>query len=112
MPAFAFVAPVLPGKVEAHRRECEEMMGSRREEYEASRRKLGIRRESAWHQETPNGTVTVVFIEADDLGAAMAGMGSSKEPSDQWFREQVSDIHGIDLAQPMPAPDQVLDASF
>jgi hypothetical protein len=39
-------------------------------------------------------------------------MGSSEEPFDSWFRERVSDIHGLDLTQPMPAPVQVLDASF
>jgi hypothetical protein len=41
----AFVAPFLPGKVEDHRRFCEELVGSRREEYEASRERLGIKRE-------------------------------------------------------------------
>jgi hypothetical protein len=70
MGAVAFVAPFLPGKVEDHRRFCDELVGSRREEYEASRRRLGIKRESAWHQETPAGTVSVVYIEADDPGSA------------------------------------------
>lgn len=112
MPPFAFVAPILPGKAEEHRRTSEELMGTRRAEYQASRKRLGIRRESAWHQETPAGTVVVVYIDADDPGAAMAGMASSDEPFDVWFREHISDIHGIDLAQPMPAPVQVLDASF
>ena len=89
-----------------------ELMGSRREEYQESRKRLGIRRESAWHQETPDGTVAVVYIEADDPGAAMAGIGSSEEPFDRWFRERMSDIHGLDLTQP-PAPlVQTLDATF
>ncbi len=112
MPVVAFVAPIVPGKAEDHRHLGEELMGTRREEYQASRRRLGIHRESAWHQETPDGLVAVVYIEADDPGAALAGMGSSEEPFDSWFRERVSDIHGIDLTQPMPAPVQVLDASF
>ena len=90
----------------------EELMGSRREEYQESRRMLGIHRELAWHQETPDGTVAVVYIEADDPGAAMVGIGSSEEPFDRWFRERMSDIHGLDLTQPPPPLVQTLDASF
>jgi hypothetical protein len=48
----------------------EELMGPRRDEFEASRKRLGITREAAWHQETPNGTAAVVHLEADDLGTA------------------------------------------
>ncbi|MDH3606454.1 MAG: hypothetical protein OER12_05615 [Acidimicrobiia bacterium] len=112
MPAISFAIPILPGKVEAHVAHGEEVMGSRRAEYAASRKSLGIRKESAWHQETPNGTLAVVYIEADDPGAAMAGMASSDEPFDVWFRESITEIFGIDLSQPMPPPVQVMDASF
>lgn len=112
MPAIGFVVPILPGKVDEHRQLDEELMGSRYTEYQESRKRLGIRREAAWHQEMPNGTVAVVYIEADDPGAAMAGMGSSEEPFDRWFRERIQDIFGLDLSQPAPPPVQTLDASF
>ena len=69
-------------------------------------------RELSWQQGTPAGTVAVVYIEADDPGAAMAGMGSSEEPFDRWFRERVSDIYRFDLTEPSPPPIQTLDASF
>lgn len=106
----AFVAPFLPGKVEDHRRFCEELVGSRRDEYQASRQRLGIKREAAWHQETPAGKVSVVYIEADDPASAMQGMGSSTDSFDEWFRARVLDIHGFDLANPSgPPPEQVLD---
>lgn len=112
MPAIGFVVPILPGKLEEHRHLDQELMGSRREEYQESRRRLGIHRESSWHQETPDGTVAVVYIEADDPGAAMAAMGSSQEPFDRWFRQRIGDIHGLGLTQPSPPPVQTLDASF
>lgn len=112
MQSVAFVVPVLPGKAEQHRREMEEITGPRRDELQNSRKKLGIKREAAWHQETPDGTVTVVYIEADDLEAAMGGMGRSDDPFDVWFRESVKDIHGIDLAEPFPPPVPILDVSF
>jgi hypothetical protein len=109
MPVVAFVAPLLPGKAEDHRQFCEELLGARRDEYEASRRRLGITREGAWHQETPAGTVSVIYLEADDPGAATQGMGTSTDPFDEWFRERVREIHGFDLASPPPPSEQVLD---
>ena len=60
MGVVAFVAPLLPGKAEDHGRFCDELDGARRDEYEASRQRLGITREAAWHQETPAGTVSVI----------------------------------------------------
>jgi hypothetical protein len=109
VPATAFAVPILPGKEELDRQTMEELVGSRRDEFEASREHLGITREAAWHQETPDGTVAVVCLEADDLGTAMQGIGSSQEPFDVWFRERMQEIHGIDLSEPAPPPVQVLD---
>jgi hypothetical protein len=109
MGVIAFVAPLLPGKAADHRQFCEELVGARREEYEASRQRLGITREAAWHQETPAGTVAVICLEADDPGSAMQGMGTSSDPFDEWFRGRVLDIHGVDLASPSTPPEPVLD---
>jgi hypothetical protein len=107
--AVAFMAPIVPGKENLDRSTLEEVQGPRRAEYEASRKRLGITREAVWHQETPNGTVAVVYLEADDVGAAMQGIGTSQEPFDVWFRERIQEIHGIDLAEPAPPPQQVAD---
>jgi hypothetical protein len=81
-----------------------EMQGARRAEYAASRAAKGITREEVWMQETPAGTVSVVYIEADDLGGAFSGLATSQEPFDVWWRAQILAIHGIDMAQPMPGP--------
>ena len=45
MPGIVLTFPILPGKVEAWRRFCQELAGSRSTLYEASRRRLGITRE-------------------------------------------------------------------
>ena len=109
MPAIAFTIPILPGKEDLDRQTMEEFTGSRQDEHRASRQSLGITREAAWQQETPNGTMAVVYLEADDIGKAMQGMASSEEPFDVWFRERIEEIHGVDLAEPAPQPQQVLD---
>ena len=88
------------------------MNGSRRDEYEAARKRLGFTREVVWHQQTPDGTVAVVYLEAEDIEAAMRGIGSSQEPFDLWFRERMNEVHGIDLAEPGPPVEQIIDARF
>src|SRR5665213_4072497 len=110
MQSLAFAAPLLPGKTEIDReamRSCAE--GERKEAYHASRERRGITRESVWIQQTPSGDVAVIYLEAEDLQAAMAGLGASPDPFDSWFREHVLEVHGIDLANGFPPPEQMLD---
>jgi hypothetical protein len=110
MPTIAFAAPLLPGKTDADREALAACAtGDRRAEHEASRKRAGITREAVWIQSTPNGDVAVVMLEAPDIQAAMGAMATSEEPFDQWFREHVKDVHGIDLTEDAPPPEQVLD---
>ena len=112
MAAVAFALPIIPGKEEQDRAALEEFNGSRREEYEEARRAAGIKREAVWHQATPQGTLAVVYLEADDVGAAMQTIGTSDAPFDRWFRDTMQEVHGIDLAEPAPPPELILDVSF
>jgi len=104
MASVASAFPILPGKTAAWKQFTQELAGGRRQEFEASRRRLGTRTERAYLQSTPQGDMAVVYIEADDVAGVLQGMGSSQDPFDVWFREQVMDIHGLDLSQPMPGP--------
>ena len=108
--SVSFVVPLLPGKTETERVALASMQsGERKADAEASRRRHGITREAAWIQGTPMGDMVVVFLEADDLAAAFGGIGTSTDPFDVWFREHNMDVHGIDLAEGFPPPEQVLD---
>lgn len=109
MQCTAFAVPILPGKTEADRSAMRSVQGERKHDYESSRERHGINREAVWIQQTPAGDMAVVYLEADDLQAALAGLGSSQEPFDRWFREIISEIHGIDLAQGFPPPEQIVD---
>jgi len=108
MQSIAFAAPILPGKTGAFR-DWMQLEGERRQEHEASRKRLGIGREAAWLQQTPAGDMAIIYMEADDLQAAFAGLASSQEPYDRWSRERISEIHGIDLTQGVPLPEQLSD---
>jgi hypothetical protein len=110
MPSIAFAAPLLPGKTDADREALQSCAsGERQAEHQASRERHGITKEAVWLQQTPAGDFAVVYLEADDLEAAFAGMGSSQEPFDQWFREHVMNVHGMDISQASPLPEQLLD---
>jgi hypothetical protein len=105
---IAFALPVVAGQEELDRRTLDEMAESRREEYEAALRDAGIRRHAVWHQQTPDGTVAVVYMEVDDP-EGVARFGASDEPFNAWFREQMKQVHGIDISQSGPQIAQVHD---
>jgi hypothetical protein len=110
MQSLAFVAPLLPGMTEIDRAALESCAaGERKAAHRASRERRGITREAVWLQQTPGGDFAVVYLEADDLQTAMAGLGASPDPFDSWFREHTLQVHGIDLANGFPPPEQLLD---
>ena len=109
MPSIAFAIPVLPGKEELDRQTLDEMAGSRRDEYEDALRDAGITHHVVWHQETPDGTLAIVYMEADDAEAAAGRFGSSDEPFNRWFRDQMQEVHGIDISEPGPPVEKVHD---
>lgn len=97
MPGIVLTFPIVAGKVEAWRRFCQEMSGSRRLMYEASRRGLGITREQLALVETAFGSAAVTTLEADDVGLALSQIISSELPFDRWYREQMQELHGVNL---------------
>jgi hypothetical protein len=104
MASFASAFPILPGKIEQWKHFCQEMVGPRRSEYEATNNRLGITRAVVSLQQTPQGDLAVVYLEAPDIPRVFEEYGSSQEPYDVWFREQVKDIHGVDFSEPLPGP--------
>lgn len=111
MQSMAFALPILPGNTEADRAALESCMnGERTAAYRASRERLGYTRESVWIQTTPAGDFVVVYLEGEDLEAAMVGISTSSEPFDCWFREFNKEMHGVDLANGSPTtPELCLD---
>jgi Family of unknown function (DUF6176) len=104
MASLASAFPILPGKTEQWKHFSQEMVGPRHSEYEASRKRLGISREAAYLQQTPQGDMAVVYFEVQDIASVFEGFGRSQEPFDVWFREQVKEIHGLDFSAPLPGP--------
>jgi hypothetical protein len=110
MSGIVLTFPILAGKVEAWRRFCQEISGSRQQMYITSRRRLGITHERLALVETPFGSTAVTTLEAPDVGQVLGQIINSKLPFDRWYRERVLELHGINLTGydqfilPVPPP--------
>lgn len=102
--------PIVAGKVEAWRRFCQELSGTRLLSYITSRRKLGITRECQTLVETATGSVVVMELQSTDIQRTLDLLVMSQLPFDAWYRERVQELHGISFAdhrrlvQPPSAP--------
>jgi hypothetical protein len=87
--------------------------GARSEEFDAARRRQGVKWQRVFVQQTSQGPMEILVMEADDPARAFREMGRSQEPFDVWFRQFLMEIYGLDLSQPPagPPPEQVLDWS-
>jgi hypothetical protein len=113
MPTIAMVLPIPPEKLGSWHTLMKEIAGPRLGEFAASRRRMGVTGTKVWLQHGPAGAMELLVIEADDPKRMFAGLGSSQDPFDVWFRGMIADVYGLDLAQPPPGPppEQLLDWS-
>lgn len=103
MALFAIAFPILPGKTQGWKHFTDELKGARRSEFNESRKQLGVR-ERTFLQHTPMGDFVVVTLEGDDPAGAFARFGQGTDEFTTWFKEQVMEAHGVDLAAPPPGP--------
>jgi hypothetical protein len=111
MPTIALAMPIPPDKYETWRATVTSFAGARRAEYDASRRRLGVRRSTSWVQDTPLGPIEILVVESVDPARFFEGLATSQEPFDVEFRAFIQEVYGIDLTQPTqaPLPELVLD---
>jgi uncharacterized protein DUF6176 len=111
MATLAMTLPLLPGKTESWKRWVQEMAGTRLSEFQASRKHLGITREASFLQQSSQGDMAILYIEAEDIVYAFQGLATSQDPFDALFRQKTQEFFGLDLAQPPsgPLPETVFD---
>ncbi len=111
MAVVAFTLPILPGQ-EEHVRSMGEAVsgtGELREEYEESRKRLGIREEKVWVQRTPIGASVVVYWETDDPQRTLREIANAQDEVDQKFRRVVENAApAIDLSKENPLSNELL----
>ena len=111
MSMIAFAAPILPGKEEQWRKFMTELQGSRYEDFKASRERYGVH-ERTFMQHTPMGDIVLITLEGNDPMGSFMEFFKAQDPFAQWFRQQVVDVHGIDLYKGLPGepPEFMIDS--
>ncbi len=111
MAVFNGAFPILPGKEQQGRDFAATCMGERRKGFEAQLARDGISRETWALQETPMGSFMLVWFEAPDIEKVFTQLATSGDEFTIWFRDQVMDLTGVDLAAPpeSPPPDVLVD---
>ena len=102
---LTLVVPLLPGQGEPWRRFVQELQGSRHAEFAAARRRWGLRTLALWLVPARPAELVVAQLvpaagraDAADAAARLAHFARSGQPFDQWLREQVRALHGVDLS--------------
>lgn len=109
LPEASEAAPRAPGVAVELLRRAEALLPAAHPERDAVLAEIVESLLRTGHVSQAGGDMAVVLVEADDLQAAFAGLGSSQDPFDVWFREQVREVHGMNLEDGFPPPEQILD---
>ena len=110
MAVYCFTQLIQPGKREEAKAIFEEVRGPRRDEYEASRRRLGIRREKVWFQSQPQGEMAVVYWEGDAPRRSLEEFARSRDPFDEWLKERGREVYHFEPTQTLEADEEVFEA--
>lgn len=106
--AYALAAPILEGQEEAFRETAAAITtGERAEAHEEAYAELGVTKEQVWLQETPEGSMAVVYLEGTDLDQLAERELASENPHVEWFLDRLSEIHGYDPEAP-PPPNELV----
>jgi len=110
MAVFNGLFPILKGKEAAARAFAAETMGARRSDFDAQQTRSKLTRETWAMQETPMGSFMLVWFEGD-VEKAFSDLATDTSEFATWFKGQVKDVTGVDLAAPPegPPPDVLVD---
>jgi len=113
MAVFNAAFPVLPGKEDQARAFAAEIGGARRAEFGDAQASIGITRETWTLQETPEGWLVLIWIEAADVEKAFEGFATATDDVSVWQRAQILEVSGMDMSEPDddPPPEVILDWS-
>ncbi len=108
MAMMAVAFPILPGKTDEWRAWMEELNGSHRDDFVASRRAAGVH-ERTFLQSTPMGDLVIVTLEGEEPGRAFGKMMGADDEFTRWFTARAKEIHGVDLSvRPTGSPSELV----
>lgn len=110
MDHICLAMPVLAGKSEDARAFMRQLDSTRRAEFDASERRLGISKELWYLAKLPAGDHLIGYMEAADFNRALTAFVASRDSFDMWFKSQMLAVTGLDLNNPPAdmAPPELL----
>jgi hypothetical protein len=99
-----FGLAIQPGKADGARAFLRELENERKGLYAESEQRLGITKEVWAVQHSPQGDFFVVFFQSGDINRSVGQFVASQDTFDQWFKQQVRDLTGLDLNVPPAGP--------
>ncbi len=111
MTNYAFSIPIVKGKTDTWKKYVQEMLGNRRDDYNKSRQRIGLRLERVWLQKTPQGDIAVAYWETDNNPRTVfEHFMKSEDTFDKWFRDKILiECHGMKPNEIPPINDIILD---
>lgn len=101
MGEIAIAGPLLPGKEEPWRRFVQELAGSRSDEYELFKRRMGICHETVYLMRRPRdlfkGALVLLYLEAEEPEQILACLAESEDSFGVWLKSKLREFHGYDL---------------
>ncbi len=110
MGVFNGMFPIAKGKEDAARKFAAEAIGARKADFAAHLARSNTTRETWAVQQTPMGSFMLIWFEGD-LEKAFGDLASNSNEFMTWFRGQVMDVTGVDLAAAPegPPPEVIVD---
>lgn len=111
MDQVCLALPIQTGKSDDARSFMQELE-SRKAEYGASEKRIGITKEAWFLAPLPSGDHLVAYMESEDFMKALEMFVSSKDDFDLWFKRRLANSTGLDLNQPPSGPLPELLSSY
>ena len=91
-----------PGTQERWRRLAQEVAGSRREQFEAFCREVGITQVQVWVVQMSRSELLFMTLLTQEPQQVLAELAISARPFDRWLREQFQLLLGWNLKEVLP----------
>jgi len=107
----AIVVPVKEDKVEEWKAWIEECQGPRKEEFDEFNERMKLTGHRVWLAQTPQGPMAIVVFDGPGADEFRQKLAKSKEPFDKWFRDRITELHGVDFSKiaKMEPSEMVMD---
>lgn len=105
---FAYSFPILEDKIDQWLNFANEVNTTRKEEFSKMHKRIGVKKESWFLQNSTEGYSVLVYTEADNE-EFMANFKKDQSEFSDWFRKKVSELQNVDLDHKTEMPVKVLD---